>query len=190
MLLALYYVVLIADIVLLLGLALSILVPEHRIWPPPRKNSWQYRASWFFIVLASVGAPIVGILDWESLGPIYWIRIPIGIAVIVFAAILSLWAIRTLSMHQSLGLTGNLVSDGPYRHSRNPQYVALILFYLSFILITASYMELVSGALLSIMYALTPLSEEPWLKEQFGQEYEDYCRRVPRFIGLTIKRSR
>ncbi len=183
MLLVLYYVVLIAEIILLLGLALSISVPQHRIWPPPSKNSWQYWASWFFILVASVGVPIVGVLDWESLGPIHWIRIPIGIAVIAFSATLSVWAIRTLSMHQSLGLTGKLVSDGPYRYSRNPQYVALILFYLSFILITASYMELVSGVLLSAMYALTPLSEEPWLKQQFGQEYKEYCRRVHRFIG-------
>jgi protein-S-isoprenylcysteine O-methyltransferase Ste14 len=28
-----------------------------------------------------------------------------------------------------------------------------------------------------------PLAEEPWLRDQFGEHYERYCDRVPRFVG-------
>jgi protein-S-isoprenylcysteine O-methyltransferase Ste14 len=28
-----------------------------------------------------------------------------------------------------------------------------------------------------------PLAEEPWLRERYGQEYESYAERVPRFVG-------
>lgn len=34
-------------------------------------------------------------------------------------------------------------------------------------------------------------SEEPWLRQQYGKTYEDYCKEVPRFIGLrSFKRAR
>jgi protein-S-isoprenylcysteine O-methyltransferase Ste14 len=29
-----------------------------------------------------------------------------------------------------------------------------------------------------------PFAEEPWLRRQYGGEYEEYCREVPRFFGI------
>lgn len=184
MILVLFYIVLISDIILLLGLGISIRFPRYRIWPPPSKSSWQYWASWIFITIASVGVPLVGIFDWDSLGPLHWIRFVIGGLLIPISAILVFWGLRTLSLHQSLGLEGELVTAGPYRYTRNPQYLALILFYISIILITSSYLTLLSGLLLILMYAITPLSEEPWLEDQFGDVYRKYCKNIPRFLGL------
>ncbi|MHA2352882.1 MAG: methyltransferase family protein, partial [Candidatus Thorarchaeota archaeon] len=94
MILILFYIVLIADIVLLLGLGFSIVFPHYRIWPPPSRTSWQYRASWVFITIASVGVPLVGVLDWDSLGPIHWIRFIIGGLLIPTSAILAFWGLR------------------------------------------------------------------------------------------------
>jgi protein-S-isoprenylcysteine O-methyltransferase Ste14 len=31
--------------------------------------------------------------------------------------------------------------------------------------------------------ALLPFAEEPWLEAEFGENYERYCDRVPRFVG-------
>ncbi|MHA2025852.1 MAG: methyltransferase family protein [Candidatus Thorarchaeota archaeon] len=181
----LFYIVLFADIILLLGLVFSILFPQYRIWPPPSKTSWQYWASWIFITIASVGVPLVGFLDWDSLGPIHWIRFFIGGIIIPISSILAFWGLRTLSIHQSLGLEGELVTAGPYQYSRNPQYLALILFYISMILITSSYFAFISGILLILMYAITPLSEEPWLEDQFGEAYIEYRKSVSRFLGFS-----
>ena len=181
----LFYITLFADIILILGVIFSVLVPAHRIWPPPSKSSWQYYLSWLFIITASVGVPIVGILDWESSGFTSFLRFIIGGAMIIIAGILSYWGIRTLSLHQSLGLEGKLVTTGPYQHTRNPQYLALIIFYFAVIIIASSYLALLTGILLIIMYAITPFSEEPWLLEQYGEEYEKYCSKVPRFLGVS-----
>jgi protein-S-isoprenylcysteine O-methyltransferase Ste14 len=180
----LFNIVLLSDILLLLGVAFSVGFPRYRIWPPPSKNSWQYWISWIFITIASIGVPIIGLLDWESLGPIHWIRFVVsGLLILVFA-LLIYWGVRALSLHQSLGLEGKLISSGPYRYTRNPQYLALILFYISVILITSSYLAFLTGSLLVLMYAITPLSEEPWLEDLFGVEYLEYRKRVPRFVGL------
>jgi protein-S-isoprenylcysteine O-methyltransferase Ste14 len=184
MILILFNIVVIADIILLLGLGVSILFPQYRIWPPPSKTSWQYWTSWIFITIASVGVPLIGVIDWESLGPIHWIRFFIGGFIILISTILAYWGLKTLSLHQSLGLEGEFVTAGPYQYIRNPQYLALILFYISIILITSSYFAFLSGTLLILMYAITPLSEEPWLENHFGEVYIGYCKRVPRFLGL------
>ncbi len=180
-----FWIVLVSVMILFLGLGISIGFPKHRIWPPP--GSLQYRTAWMLIVIASVGVPVVGILDWDSLGQLHWIRFLIGGGLIIASSALMVWGLRTLSMHQSLGLEGTLVTSGPYKYTRNPQYLALLVFYSAFILVSSSFLALITGILLILMYALTPLSEEPWLEEQFGDAYLEYKKQVPRFIGFKKK---
>ncbi len=180
----LYTIVLLSEVLILLGLAVSILVPKYRIWPPPSKNSWQYWVTWISVSIAYVGVPAVGILDWDSLGASTSFRFLLGGGVIVSSTGLFLWGIRTLGWYQSQGLEGGLVTEGPYRYTRNPQYLALILFYAAVILITNSFMALVSGSLFIIDFAIVPFSEEPWLRTRFGTVYEEYCEHVPRFLGI------
>ncbi|MFQ6068864.1 MAG: methyltransferase family protein [Candidatus Bathyarchaeia archaeon] len=62
--------------------------------------------------------------------------------------------------------------------------MADILLYMGVILITSSFMALITGILVILWFALAPFSEEPWLQQQFGKQYEEYCKKVPRFIGL------
>ncbi len=184
----LFYAVLVSDIILILGVAFSVGFPKYRIWPPPSKNSWQYWASWILIIISSVGVPFIGLLDWESFGPIHWTRFIFGGLIIALSTVLIYWGVRTLSLHQSLGLEGNLMTTGPYKYTRNPQYLGLILFYIGVILVTSSQLALLTGSLLILMYVITPLSEEPWLENLFGGEYQEYRKRVPRFIGIRSTR--
>ncbi|MHA2065129.1 MAG: methyltransferase family protein, partial [Candidatus Thorarchaeota archaeon] len=84
---------------------------------------------------------------------------------------------------------GKLITTGPYEYTRNPQYLGLILFYIAVILVTSSYLALWTGSLLILMYAATPLSEEPWLEDLFGEEYREYIKVVPRFIDLQFTKK-
>jgi len=45
-------------------------------------------------------------------------------------------------------------------------------------------LALATGVFAIFLFFVIPFSEEPWLKEQFGQPYEDYCKMVPRFVGI------
>ena len=76
-----------------------------------------------------------------------------------------------------------LVSQGFYAHSRNPMYVGNILLLSGLAIIYNSRwvyvvgLPLFIGGLLAIIRA-----EEQFLAGKFGREYEEYCRRVNRFL--------
>jgi len=85
-----------------------------------------------------------------------------------------------------------LASDGPYSVCRNPLYLGTFLMGLS----TALFLEsaiFVLGLLIStaLYLLITVPSEERVLEKTLGQEYIDYCKRVPRFLPrFSLLRSR
>ena len=76
-----------------------------------------------------------------------------------------------------------LVTEGPYRYSRNPQYLALTLFYLGLVLLTESVWALVLlvPTLVVMTYGVVK-KEEAHLERQFGDEYREYKSRVRRWL--------
>ena len=97
-------------------------------------------------------------------------------------AAIFLWALLTLTVKSSLGLKGKLITYGPYRYSRNPQYLGVILFFSGTTLFFNSFYALIIGFIGNVWFSFTPFVEEPWLREQFKEEYDEYCKKVPRFI--------
>jgi len=61
--------------------------------------------------------------------------------------------------------------------------------YGGLLLVADSVRGWVAGGLFLLFIFLAPFSEEIWLREQFGEEYEAYLRNVPRFIGRRKKTS-
>lgn len=173
----------------LAALILTIVNNNVQIWPPPDKHSWQFWFTWFSFSYFIVGIPVLGLLDYDSLGLpdtprfisagiLFLIALPGGFA-----------AIHQLSFRQTLGLKGKFISTGVYRFSRNPQYVTHILLIAAVVLITNSTLALLTGIPYALWFVLAPFSEEPWLRNQFGAAYSSYCRRVPRFVGLPKKKG-
>lgn len=181
---ALFVAFLMTDFVLLLGIAISTSFPKIRVWPPPKRDSWQFWISWILAAIGMSGPPLIGVLDFETLGHRHWVRFFIGGLAILIGSGIAIWGTKTLSAHQSLGLKGKLVTKGPYRYSRNPQYVGFILVYAGIILAAYSFMALVTGTFVILLFVMLPFSEETWLRQQYGKAYEEYCEKVPRFIGL------
>ncbi|MFX1232930.1 MAG: methyltransferase family protein [Promethearchaeota archaeon] len=177
-----FIITLTASILLVGGLIFTLIMPKYRIWPPPSKKSWQFWISWVVTIISFVGTIILSVLDWKNFIFIHWFRYPIGISLIVIGLFILIWGVRTLSVHSTLGLKGKLIKDGPYKYSRNPQYLADIILYAGLIILANSFFTLITGILGILWNFLTPFTEEPWLKEQFKEEYDIYCREVRRFI--------
>jgi protein-S-isoprenylcysteine O-methyltransferase Ste14 len=76
-----------------------------------------------------------------------------------------------------------LVVEGPYRIVRNPMYwnVASVMLGEAAVLHSPALANLVLVFLVGVVLFVL-LIEEPALKQKFGAEYEEYCRRVPRWL--------
>lgn len=166
------------------SLLLTMFHEDFRVWPPPRRESWQYRFTWSLTILSGAGILLLGILDWASLSLSVRIRAGLGIPLITGGLLFSLWAVRVLSFHTSLGLGGPLVREGPYRYSRNPQYAGDVLILAGYGLLSASWMALVTGSMGMVWFLLAPYVEEPWLQERYGPAYAEYRKEVPRLLGF------
>ncbi len=167
----------------MLGALYSVFAPSHRIWPPPGRDSWQFWVTWTVLTLGLSGVVVVGALDLGSLGLGYpAARLVTGGALMLAGSLIMIWSVITLSLRQSLGLKGGLVTGGPYMYTRNPQYVGYLLFYPGFMVFSGSYEAVVTGVLAMLVFIVAPFAEEPWLLEQFGEEYRRYKERTPRFI--------
>jgi len=83
------------------------------------------------------------------------------------------------------------VVSGPYRLSRNPMALGGFLVLVGEAVVYYS-LSLLGIALLYgvIIYLNAVFVEEPELRERFGEPYEDYLRRVPRFFPNPWKRYR
>jgi protein-S-isoprenylcysteine O-methyltransferase Ste14 len=180
----LYVVVVVSSILAVLGVGYSILRPERRLWPPSGRDTLEFRAVVMVDTVCTIGVPILGLLDRGSLGIGNPIAFPLGALLIIVPSLLIAWAMRAMGLGQSFGLEGELVTNGPYRYSRNPQYVGFTLMLVGVILLTNSVQALVTGSMVIVLVLLAPYAEEPWLRERFGSRYDEYCEMVPRFLGL------
>jgi len=79
---------------------------------------------------------------------------------------------------------GSLTTAGPYRWSRNPQYLGWFLFLLGFALNDWSLWCLAALLAVAVSLHLLVLVEEEHLLRTFGEPYAGFCRKVPRYVGL------
>ena len=179
-------VVFVVDIValflLLTGIVWSVVRPDRRIWPPPGRRSWQYVLTWICFFAASGLNLALLLLDWNS-----WVfggalRFLVGIPLALLGGLLSFWGVVTIGWKNSSGVRDGFISSGPYRFTRNPQYLGDNVFFLGLSIVANSELLWIAHALLALVFIIMPLSEELWLKEQYGEEYERYRRNTPRFL--------
>ena len=106
----------------------------------------------------------------------------IGVAMEI-AAIITFFRARTTVNPLKPANASRIVSTGLFRLSRNPMYLALLLVLIGWGLWLGNLL----GAVLIALWVLYITEfqikpEEQALREKFGAEYEDYCRRTRRWI--------
>ena len=76
-----------------------------------------------------------------------------------------------------------LVISGLYRHVRNPMYVGIALILTGHFL-WFEFWNLLFYAVVVVLafHSFVTLYEEPTLKRKFGAAYEEYLKRVPRWV--------
>jgi len=157
---------------------------NFKLWPTPGKGSWQNRVFWPLFRTGMGGLPVAAALLADLSGPLWWLQLLIGIPLIVVGFGITFYAYFDLGIENTYGADESLVTDGLYRYSRNPQYVASIMGYLGIGVAAGSWFVAVLVGLAVLVYSLMPLAEEPWLRKSFGKAYDDYMRTTPRFLSL------
>lgn len=76
-----------------------------------------------------------------------------------------------------------LITDGPFRFTRNPLYLSLALLYLGIALWLGVFWPIVLvPALLLLVQQVVILREEAYLESRFGEAYRAYRARVRRWL--------
>ena len=79
--------------------------------------------------------------------------------------------------------TQAIVTTGLYRFSRNPIYIAFVVFTLSFTFFANSLWFVIFAVVLFFLLHFGVVKrEEVYLKAKFGDSYVDYCRQVKRWL--------
>jgi protein-S-isoprenylcysteine O-methyltransferase Ste14 len=112
----------------------------------------------------------------------------VGLTALVVGATVAAWCIGAFVV-QGRGTPApfdaprRLVAVGPYRYARNPMYVggALLLLGLGLYQRSPSIVLFVPVWWL-LFHLFAVLYEEPALHRKFGRDYEEYCRRTPRWL--------
>lgn len=80
-----------------------------------------------------------------------------------------------------------LVTGGIYAYIRHPQYVGLFMIILGWLLHWPTLLTLILAPILLVIYYKLARREERELAEVFGDEYDEYARRTPRFFPSFAK---
>ncbi|MDR1239684.1 MAG: isoprenylcysteine carboxylmethyltransferase family protein [Treponema sp.] len=113
----------------------------------------------------------------------------LNLCAIIFCTISLVWFFVTLKIFGKsfrVGIDENtndtLITNGTFRISRNPIYVAFIVFFLGICMTYPNVITMVFLIMLIIVVHRQILREENFLKRHYGKEYEEYCSKVRRYI--------
>lgn len=160
---------------------------------------FKYR-NWVFILFyAALFVPSIPVFSKEDFGNQYYlVPIIIGLVVTVSGQL-----IRGLTIGLAYIVRGGkdgkpyaegLVTEGIFKHCRNPLYVGNILMLLGVGILSNSlfYVGIMIPVFLFIYQAIV-LAEEQFLRGKFGAAFDEYCRKVNRWfpnfsgIGTTFR---
>lgn len=152
---------------------------------PPSRTPWPP-----ILIAATIGAGLA--LDaatrnaWGAL-PDFGRARPIGVAIALAAFAIEFWCARTLARHETTILPHRaaraLATDGPYRWSRNPIYVAhLALVVAAGLIFAAPFILALTPVLALAILKLAIEPEERHLMDRFAGDYRAYLAQTPRWL--------
>jgi len=152
----------------------------------------------FMAVYASLSVGLTALLGlpWRVPMP-FPVALGVGGPLLALGTGLLVWAFRSLGLGRALGKElflprseSHLVTDGIYAYTRNPLYLSVTILFLGWFFI----LRLTPLALLTVLFfvhfLLVAKWEEKELRVRFGQEYDEYRKRVPLFIPCRRRAKR
>lgn len=143
---------------------------------------------WVFVLTYLVGVvfQLIFPINIFSQNVLFFIKI-IGVVLFLIGAFLAAWSLIIFRKARTTTTPGErskkLVKNGPYRITRNPMYISLILAYIGeAAFLGQSWPVFVFPFIFTyVNWIVIPL-EEDVLRKDYKEEYENYCNHVPRWL--------
>ena len=124
-------------------------------------------------------------------------RLVIVLMFAVAGLALSIWAIVYMRRvgdgnpmdafgHEVAPRTKHLMTDGPYRFSRNPMLTGIFVYLIGCCIWLCTWQSVVVFVIFVAIMLVQVRTEESRLRHDFGEEYEEYCKRVGRFLPFRL----
>lgn len=147
----------------------------------------------FAIFIAGIPALMWLVAGMPALADIPVLRLYLAVLVALAGLAVSVWSIVYMKRvgkgnpfdamgHEVAPRTRHLMTDGPYRWSRNPMLSGTFLYYIGLLLALWNLWALLVFVAVVALMLVQVRSEEKRLEADFGQEYLDYKQRVGRFL--------
>jgi protein-S-isoprenylcysteine O-methyltransferase Ste14 len=144
-------------------------------FPPPLLYVVFFAAGFFLDRVAQLPQPPIAVA--RTLGAAF----VLAFVALTFASFRHFWLAGTSIV--PIRPTSALVVGGPYRFTRNPMYLALLLLYAGVSCLLGLVWPLLLGpALVWVVREWCIGPEERYLAEKFGDEYDRYRARVRRWL--------
>ena len=142
------------------------------------------KAFWGLLAILLVGFAGNFVLRWSFPGwPAPFV---LGLLLVLSGTVLMIWASTEFNRHNTtLKVTEaatTVVKSGPYRYTRNPIYLSMMLAYSGISLVFDSPLALLFVLPIIVLFNQQAKREESYLEGAFGEQYTEYKRRVPRWL--------
>jgi protein-S-isoprenylcysteine O-methyltransferase Ste14 len=121
------------------------------------------------------------------------LRLIIGIPLATLGMIFRIYPLiyfKKMNTRPDLVTPSKLVTSGPYRIVRHPQYVAGIIFVIGWFVIWGGIYSLYIVPLLILCIVFQAIIEERYiLEKEFGDAYIEYKKKVGMFLPKIWKKS-
>jgi protein-S-isoprenylcysteine O-methyltransferase Ste14 len=150
------------------------------------KPSWVVRIPTPLWLLGLIGAALL--IDWPLQLPAIVQQRPVGMVLIVAGLAFSVWARQTFRKQSAEVLPWSethsaLVMSGPFRVSRNPMYLGILVIGVGTALVAGTWLMWLVPVLLFVLdnFVIIPF-EERSMEQTFGDAFRAYCARVRRWV--------
>ncbi len=138
-----------------------------------------------FLVFLLAGIAINRFWPWAFVTS--GLRFPIGVPIVFLSFALFGLVLREFSKAESSvdhrKPTRELITSGPFRYSRNPIYVSMVMLSLGIaVLVNNFWIVLMTVPAAVAVHFLVIHKEEAFLAEKFGDEYRRYRASVRRWV--------
>lgn len=146
----------------------------------------------FLLFVVGIPALMWWVSGMPELTPVPVLRGVLAVLMMIGGLELSVWTIVYMKKrgkgnpmdafgHEVAPRTQNLMTDGPYNFNRNPMLSGTLTYLAGVAVWLWKWPAAVVWVVFLGIMLVQVLSEEKRLQKDFGQEYEDYCKRTRRF---------